>query len=111
MMRLSKTLKFMYVFYSESHLRFECVTFLPFHILVLNVKRREVMLLGTKPFLRRRGAFPKLTEVAQSFCIKNEDPDFLVKIYIGEGISNDTFFDSCVPAFSVSDEMYKSQHF
>ena len=82
-----------------------------FHILVLNVKRREVVLLGTKPFLRCRGACPKPTEVAQSFCIKNEDPDFLVKICIGEGISNDAFFDSCVPAFSVSDEMYKSQHF
>ena len=85
--------------------------FLPFHILVLNVKRHEVMLLGTKPLLRRRGAFLKPTEVARSFCIKNEYPDFLVKAYIGEGICNDTFFDSCVPAFSVTDQMHNKSPF
>ena len=70
--------------------------FLSFLILVLNVKPREVMLFGSKPLLRLRGVFSKPIEVAQSFCTKNEDPNFLVKAYIGEKIGNETFFESFV---------------
>ena len=70
--------------------------FLSFLILVLNVKPREVMLFGSKPLLRVRQVFSKPIEVARSFCTKNEDPNFLVKAYIGEKIGNETFFESFV---------------
>lgn len=82
--------------------------FLSFLIFVLNVKPREVMLFGSKPLLRLRGVFSKPIEVARSFCTKNEDPNFLVKAYIGEKIGNETFFESFVCRHFLSCQMHKS---